>query len=572
MSFAVNGKINPVLVRDPKMRFESGAEFAVNKAAANNTYRVLPTQNYSSNGGNVVFNAQPPSENIAISRRVLTKFYFQVDFTGVAGANGRILDIGLYDAPRQFPIAQCTTSMSATINNATVNLLPYQVIPALTRCNVTDIDISRNMSLAPSMPDSTQNYSDVYTATNNTTLGVANDPLQSGGQNSFYQTRGGWEMISVTNPNVGVGVTGTAQVKFSSTEPLYVSPFLSKSDEYSLLGVQTLTVNFNMANLFRCWSHSDYASASTISSAIGSLYAPPEIHLNYLTPSPLQPIPSSIVFNYSNIDVYQTDNPVSIAANGTFSLPSNNIQLNTIPKRIVVFARRNDSTTTVSTTDSFAALTSLSINFDNQSGILSGASQEQLWLMSRESGLNLSWTEFSKTVGSVMILDLPKTLALQNDTEAPSLQISKQLQITAGFKNINPTNAVTFSMYILVISDGLITITDGVTIQQNSVLSTADILNVANTTERPYHVPESFYGSGNFLKSIKKGKFISKAANIADKLGVPGAKQVHEIAKIAGVGLTGSALTGGRSMSKSALKSRMVKGRGFEQEYESDDE
>jgi hypothetical protein len=578
MSLAVNGNISPVLSIDPRLEFDNSGNFAVTRGGVSVTYRTLPSQNYSSGGQNTVFNVQPPNQNIAISRKLLTKFYYQVVITAVAGASGNVVDLGIYDAPRFMPTQQTTSSMSATINNANVNLIPYQLVQALACCNLSDMNLGRDWSLAPSHPDEFQNYSDVYTVPQ--FLGTVADPLQSLGESTTsIPNRGGWAVsLSGTN-NVGVGVTGTVTLQFSSTEPILVSPFSSVDDSHAFIGVQTLTLSIQQTlNGGRTvWSHSDSVDASTITNMVTSLYAPPEVQSTYLTPSPLYKIPHSVVYNYSNVDIYTTDTVASISSGADFTVSTNNVQLNTIPKRILFFARVSDSATNYTTTDTFAWLKQMQIQFDNVSGIFGGSSPEQLYMSAREQGYDKSWTQWSSTTGSVMILDLGRNMALQNSSDAAGLQASKQLQITATFNNINKFKALPFTIFVIVISDGLITISGNTTIQQNSVLTREDILNAhQGTAVTSYHAPATYWGGNVFKKlvhGLRKNKVLSTGAEVASILGVPHAHNVARVARATGFGLVSQDMEGGRMMRKSALKRRVMHGRGLdadeeEEEYE----
>ena len=578
MSLAVNGNIAPILSMDPRLVFDHGGDFAVARGGVSVTYRTLPSQNYSSNGSNSVFNVQPPNQNISISRKIMTKFYYNVQINATAGASGNVVDLGIYDAPRFYPTQQVTSSMSATLNNANVNLIPYQLIGALACCNLSDVNLGRDLSLAPSHPDEFQNYSDVYTVPQ--FLGTVADPLQSLGESTTsIPNRGGWNVTLTGTNNVGTGNSGTVNLQFSSTEPILVSPFSSVDDSHAFIGVQTLTLSFQQTlNGGRSvWSHSDSTDASTINSMVTTLYAPPEIQTTYITPSPLYRIPSSVVYNYSNIDIYTTDTVASISSGADFKVSTNNVQLNTIPKRILLYARQTDSTTNYTTTDTFAWLKDLSIQFDNVSGLFSGSSPEQLYLSAREQGYNKSWTQWSSTTGSVMIMDLARNMALQNSSDAPGLQASKQLQITATFNNINKFKSLAFTVFVIVISDGLITITGNTTIQQNSVLTREDILESHKNTEvTSYQAPSSYWGGNVFKKlvhGLRKHKVLSTGAEVADILGVPHAHTAQRLAQRAGFGLVSqNREVGGRMMQKSALKRRVMHGRGLmdedEEEYD----
>ncbi|MFM7990565.1 MAG: major capsid protein V20 domain-containing protein, partial [Candidatus Fonsibacter sp.] len=63
---------------------------------------------------------------------------------------------------------------------------------------------------------------------------------------------------------------------------------------------------------------------------------------------------------------------------------------------MVVCVRKTIGSLTCAETDSYATIKNISINFNNQAGLLSSMTQEQLYRNSVQSGLaNMSWDEFS---------------------------------------------------------------------------------------------------------------------------------------------------------------------------------
>jgi hypothetical protein len=375
----------------------------------------------------------------------------------------------------------------------------------LFRANTSDTSYKTDLSTAPSMPDFYQNYDDNIV----NGWGVVNDPLQNIGQTSQgWQTRGGWKYVSVTNPNVGAGNAATAIIQFVSTEPLILSPFLTGGDDHkALIGVQTLQINLNLSNLQRVWSHSMLAGANgtvnTIAVSVGTPVGLPALLLNFITPTQLDAIPKEISYNYSTLNPYTTELGGATAGGTAGQVTLNNIQFNTIPRRIYLFLVRRDADQTFLTSDAYARIDGLSINFDNQAGILSGANSQQLYEMSRNSGLNMSWLQWSVYTGSVMIIDVGRTLMLAKETDAPSLETTKQFSVTINFTNLN-TNSVWFTATALVINDGLMTVSGNSAYLQNSVLSPADIINAKESSKvESWERATNFYG-GNFFTGFKK--------------------------------------------------------------------
>jgi hypothetical protein len=120
----------------------------------------------------------------------------------------------------------------------------------------------------------------------------------------------------------------------------------------------------------------------------------------------------------------------------------------------------------------------------------------------------------------------------------------------------------------MVVSDGLITISSGTSIQQNSVLSVNDIAD-AKMMVNPHHVeefitPRNFYGGSFFSKlksfghKVNEGLKQTKAiSQIATAVGHP---EVATLASRFGYGLieggahSGGAHSGGRLVRKSHLR------------------
>ena len=130
----------------------------------------------------------------------------------------------------------------------------------------------------------------------------------------------------------------------------------------------------------------------------------------FLTGHPTDQLPSRNIVPYYELPVYKTSGPKTIAgrttlnvdATGKFAKPisevitSNNLQLNMIPDKLIIFCRRSNSSMDTSYSDSFLTITGVNINFNNNAGLLSSMTPEQLYKASVQSGLkNMSWSEFS---------------------------------------------------------------------------------------------------------------------------------------------------------------------------------
>ena len=96
----------------------------------------------------------------------------------------------------------------------------------------------------------------------------------------------------------------------------------------------------------------------------------------------------------------QPDGSFTTGQSVTFT--SNSIQLSVVPDKLLIFVRRVESSLNCNDTSNFLTITQCQINWNNQSGLLSTMSPEQLYKASVQSGLNnLTYDEFSGLTISV---------------------------------------------------------------------------------------------------------------------------------------------------------------------------
>jgi hypothetical protein len=583
--------LKAVAIINPSMQFHNSGTFGVKIGNRQYTPTVYPTTSFSTTGGPTTWQIRPPNEATAIERDSLrTKFYVDIQFTGTIGANGKFLNIGLWDAARAFPIAQVTQSVSVVLGQNTVSMQTYLLINALSRCNTGNDDLSFKTSDMPTALDQNTLYSDPYlndgtlnpALLQSNMIGTVNDPMQSYGQSvgKYSGNRGGFPYQILSNTTGAPGSAGSARVRFVTCEPLYLSPFnLGTEENFSLVGLNNLNVTLNLSgDLKRVWSHSNHPDASIITTMLVSFYQNPDLEVTWLSSSLLVSVPRQVLIPYNPIQIYTVDYTNTVAAGAAFTVNTLAVNLKNIQSRILVYAQRSPSTTTFTTTDTFATLTGIAIDYGNQSGRLSGASATQLWRMSQRNGYMGSWADWSSGFGSVMILDTTDNLTLDEPGEAPSTISDKQIQIRCSFVNqsIDPT-PIQYTLYMVVIGSGVIVIKDGQTELQEAVLTRYDVANALTSGNTPIVEKRSdnMYGGSigstfkKFNNVLKSTKAISRIGNeLAKYTPNPAlAKLAVSAAQQAGYGFYGRGFEGGKVLTTEKLRKRMR-----EAQEDSDDE
>jgi hypothetical protein len=435
---------------------------AVYSGASNNTYQQF--KSISTSASSMVFSVQIPSESIVVDRKVLLKsqLTFTLTYSGVP-TGIQAFNLGVTDALGPFPLASLMNTLSATINNTNVSVNLEDVFPALLRMNSTE-ELQLYNGMSPNMPDNLLNYSDGALTNNNVLSAFATQ-----GFDKDLAPRGSFPVIATVSQYTSAGAYVSASPIVASTgnvvkveitgtfcEPLFLSPFIFGNPEANsggFVGLNTLNLTMNLNSgkrLFRT------ASPYTVDIALGSSstsdpFSDTFLLFNFLSTQPTDMVPSRNVLPFYDFPRYiSSNNNTTIASGKSTDITSNNIQLNQLPDKFIIMVRKQASSLTIQDTDSFFTINSISVNLNNQSGLLSSATQNALWRISLDNGLQMSWSEWSgkafasdtstgvgktiNTCGSILVLNPAMDLSLP-----PFLSSSSVGQFNFQF-NINVTN------------------------------------------------------------------------------------------------------------------------------------
>lgn len=551
-------EVEKLSVFDPRI-VQTKPKYAVEKGAL--SVSNVSFQAQTADSTSCQFNVQVPSENVFVDRAV--EWTGQACATvrvRVTALVGTVIPAstplqGLI-APAAFPLHQSVTQMSATINDATVTVNTQDVLPQVLR--LADMRDARRQRTCPTMLDRYAVMPDSSVVTNSPLLTwsqtTASDDVPNGGFNGFYfaTTPAG----NIPQPVSGAGVTvgGVAYLNGQpylaeilngeggevsrdlefyvvaySTEKLLLPPFIF-SDQYELstglFGVQNFQVQMNMApspkRAFRV------ALDTSVLNSVGTVVAPfsippagaftawsagnysglwvskPTLAVQFLTPSLDVPLPPKSIVPYMEFPRYIATPGTDVAASrdilaASVSLSSQTITLPNIPDLLVIYVK--PATYTDATQGDWSLpITSISLNFDNFSGLMSTMTQEQLYQASLRNGVDMDWSEWSGLgavpfatslgldnictvlgggqrglVGGPLVLKPGRDFPLQAG-QAPGLVGNFTLQYTIGVQNF--TGALqTPNIYTVPISSGFFETIKGSSRIIKGVLTEQDILS-----------------------------------------------------------------------------------------------
>ncbi len=234
--------------------------------------------------------------------------------------------------------------------------------------------------------------------------------------------------------------------------------------------------------------------------SIGTLNIPqsPAMLFQFLSTQPSDLIESKSVVSFTDYPRFLTSsaNTTPISAQGSATLTSSNLQLNQIPSLIMINVRKPMSSMTIQDSSSFMAINNISINLNNQSGLLSSMSAYDLWRMSVKNGSAQSWETFSgvaqtasvavsgageivNTTGSLLVINPAYDLSLPDYLSNSSLG-SYNFAFQIGVSNTLEASggaSITPEICVITANDGIMVTQQGVSAIYTGILTKEMVLD-----------------------------------------------------------------------------------------------
>ena len=528
-------------VTDPRLRINIKRDYIALKGSLVNSFQQYNSVN--SNNSSLQITCNPPNRGIVISRLIYKRVSFDVQITGSNTGQSNLLVDG-YHAPRFMPLLSVITSESMTINNSTISQSPMsQYWIELMRYNNEFDNRNGALSMCPSYMDQTQTYEEASQSLRN--------PLAKYIDNSYEVPRGGfvgYEILTNTPTE--------ATLRITTTEPILLSPLVAgKMSNYTggLSGIQNMSYTATLGDLRRVMSLVQDQGAPgviNIENIIVNLSSA-SLLFNYLTPDPLTPVPRNSTNSYFSLVSYPTRSSIPIQPGQEVTISMQSVQVTSIPRRIYIFCRRDDSAKTAYTADTCFSLpldgNPLSLTWNNNQ-FCSQMSTQDLYNTSVKNGCDLSFTQFTRDVGSILCLDMGTDIGLMSDESAGVLG-NYQLGLTCRFKNTS-TSSIVPTLYVVIVYEGTFNVQDGNCSYMIGVLSREDVLNSQEVPGISYQKSMDVFGGSFFSKMkdafrsvhdfAKRHKIVSKGLSmIPDSR----AQVASRVASSLGYGMTGGSLT-----------------------------
>jgi len=593
-----------VLVKDDRLMVTDSLNYAVIKGGQS---IVSQTQSaISQSTSSISFNLQVPSEQTIIDRKVFISATVQLQWQ-TTGSPTLVYGQNLALAP--FPLHQMCSTIQSTINNNVTSINIRDVLPFLVRsndCRELQKSMSSCPTMPDSMfyysdcvgsagmrcvGDTTNSPPEIlqYGPPGNTlgnflTGGIDTDLLPNGsfsGPNArnqtgttnnsgvaindqcvtlMYSATGSAPWYAQGTQSGGVASANYWRLVFTTIEPVLCQPFLWSdpvSNKQGMYGVQTIQLQYNVANADRAvrFIESQYTpntfTLTTITvpnSATVNSVQNARLFLKYITPHPSDLLPARNVIPLLTYDRYfaNANNQIIPQNYGTpVSISSNTYNLTQIPDKICIFFRKKMTNQRPTDTDAVPVIRNISINFNNNAGLLSSATLQDLYYYSVQAGSNQSFQEFcgqayipdlvlkgssvNPTVGSYLMLDFATVIQLTEDFYAPGSLGNFQLQFTCqlqaggvGDAEGNAFEANTLETVLVVMNSGIMVTERGQTSTYTGILTKQDVLDASQ--QQPFGrmsvkriVGSGHCDSGRALPASIGHAMLSKSAPVVAK-------------------------------------------------------
>lgn len=502
MSFSIIKLDKLLKSSEPRISFDQADAYIINEAGSQILYQKYPATNFT--GDILQFNTVQ-SPTVAVSSKIFIECEFEVTLSGIPDPGTSLYQIS-NDAPRFMPLMAVTNTANLQLNGTSMTVNPDLYGDAIFRY-LPQKSAARGLSGCPSMFDYYQQYNDFLQ------FGSAlNSLAQIGECSSSIQGRGGFPIrIDASNPQA-------VKITFVTYEPIWIPPCnIDDHNSKAFIGLNRLNYTCTLKNLSRVWSRNETNSTPvTVSARITNT---PNLVITTITPQLIDMVPRVNRYPFSQIQP-QSQDYGAIAPGSTRKISFNAQQLQGVPERMFIFARRTNRSPF--TTDTYMRLTDLNLQFDNETGIFSAATPNQLYNICAENGYQGSYADWYQYSGSVMSIDFTKDVPLQGLAVGVAKNVT--FRFDCNFTNL-AADAYEFSVYLVVVYQGVFTISiDGGVFQDINVLSQNDVINSKNVQALPYHdVRNMLVHGGSFFSKLKSigstaKKYAKKALDAYENL------------------------------------------------------
>ena len=362
------------------------------------------------------------------------------------GTSGVDSQIGNNLAPRQFPLTSCMDSIDLVINGTHFSVSVNQYIHAVMTYTTPEWR-DKNLPQTPHAPDVVGKYLDQnMVATSNNPLSLLGESFRKG-----EEPRGAH--LSQAYPVANTAGVASNGLEFKLREPLFISPLMAMLG-HGITNINQIDITIRWSSdISRIFSYAvmsglkigdgsfpfsdpadplgDGASATAVASAnaiypiestMSAVFPTKQAFLNvlYYTPMDDVNIPNEIILPYKQpqIEIVSVTGGTGNDLTQKMTATGNNVRLNQIPECVYLYVKQRHGSLGVQNPDNHARITKVSVQWKNQTNILSGYNEKDLIEMACYNGYDSDIAEVLNGKGLVLKLNFGQDLPLDDNESA----------------------------------------------------------------------------------------------------------------------------------------------------------
>lgn len=571
----MDDQIEKFAVYDDRI-IQHAPKYAISRGAGN--LSSMPFRANTESSSQHQYTIQAPNQGVFMDRSALWSSQVALQMTATVPwsamtTNLPVCSPGLHFALAAYPLHRLVNNMNANINNQQVTF-NGDTMNELIR--LVDTPANRKRRGCPTMLDTFGNYSVAGLSPMNPIGSMMRSPTQedvaNGAHPELWFTKPDGTALSSTDTSYtspsgvvvaclnGVPVVSAADVtakvakaypiyiSFRSSERLMLSPFIfseAHDRDTGMFGINNIMVTMSMTNpnmtghtgrVIRACNTNDGVVISGVAynatTQSGNAFSNSRIDCQFLDPSWSVALPKRSIVPYMDVSKTQSVAPLGLSqvvpSGGETTIVGSSSNMPYIPDLIIISVR--PEVYAADDADYTFPITKLSLQWANRPGMLSTHTQAQLYDMSVQNGLDMSWPLWSgqakgdvgiqsanagsaatatnvQMVGGFVVLRPGIDFPMDNQF-CPGMTGNFTFQANVSFKNTRPAAIGTNELLhvnVITIGSGFFNTLFGTSMLQRSVVVPQDaVAQLAQTTH-------------NDVTAMVGGGLFSKLSNVATK-------------------------------------------------------
>ena len=502
----INSKLNDVVGQSIPNIFTTGIQVAKEHVKPSNSHGINSTSvNYTNASNDVVDMCHFIQTDVIVTYTPATA---DENWT----VEKDILYKACYDRVilKRFPLNQSMNSLDASINDNSITIRPYQLIP------LSDYQMNETREKyfsSPSQRDMYGSYAaSVGTARNNPFNALCDIEHASSFSRSAFPRK-----ITVDD----IGKLNKVEITFTLVEPLFLHPYFAASHENKCYGrVENLNLDINWRDLKTMFCNLDTISDGGGTPKVlnfSSIAFGPKLNLLYRTYTPNVSIEPVISNKFEHRYIIQRT--LTVAKGTPQTLNIDQTTLSTIPENIYLYAIAHGGQDTGKSVESMLTITNVSFRLDLDSSALGTSTEEQLFEMAKRNGYIGDWNSYSNYNGCALKISIPNGdiggyIANANRPFIFSAQVTFENNTYTDVVIKNNVAETDYDIFMVCESQGHLILSPG---SGSKIVgySEASLMDAMQKVPLDYDSHDIFDHSGGSWKGFKR--FIGKAIKAAPK-------------------------------------------------------